>query len=753
MALNNLGDDVLQEFNAGVKQFMDTLMQIIRLMQESKHHKLETQIMQAQIDKALGKTEDNSNIVFGKMSEKEYNALRGAESVSIQYVPKDKLDVIEEYSKKLGAKYFVLESDDKVSTLVVPDKYTTQFNNALKVTMEQQLKNDESAFVMNRENLVPAKDKALVDEVLDFCQVPAYKFDVGDERMNVVPKEFEGQYNAALKEAEEVKEQLENIDINIYNQTSPLDEIDYRISKVTPEQADVISASLNNNKLSFFNDENGQLVCKYPKELENELSAALDSYKESVKMSEEYLINVVDNRITINRSLIENETANEYFVRVPNTSMQDYIKLDKADVSVLDGGKTLQASLDYDKIYQVFDKEGNVKQPKYGSEIAENYNTKSQLGNAQTATTHHYNDNLERIELYNASKNTMMRIGIRDSQAIKGLLISNGMPAAAAEKLCADISKALPEKYKNVFAYQAHEHNFKLSNISNAADVITQGRIAQAVESAECKGIAQGSDGRKCCIHDKSEDKYIVVNASESRDKLIAELTGNMGYNALQAHCIAQEALKSASANEWNREVAPVMAFETQNPEVAKLRYVSDADKGIIVIGKPEIVDGKPEMQNIIIKGETDRLSIEKAISKGLGVKDAASVAECMKCMDDNKLISEIKTVPVSVNNQSFALSKLSSEYMRLSSAGKNIMLPVKDISAQKIAKELNVDIKTSEGLKKAIEKGLASIDKTGTVSTLSQLKKFAEKTFKSQSETSVNQPGKNITMQMNKER
>ena len=43
MALNNLGDDVLQEFNAGVKQFMDTLMQIIRLMQESKHHKLETQ--------------------------------------------------------------------------------------------------------------------------------------------------------------------------------------------------------------------------------------------------------------------------------------------------------------------------------------------------------------------------------------------------------------------------------------------------------------------------------------------------------------------------------------------------------------------------------------------------------------------------------------------------------------------------------------------------------------------------------------
>lgn len=726
--LNNLGDDVVNDFVNASSKLLEAILAIASTVEKSKINKLEMEKLKAEVAITKANAKDitsTKKVAFGKMSESDYKAMLGSEKMNIQYIAKEQLGNIEDLSKKLGAKYFVMDADEKTAAVIIPDKYMPQFSEVLKAATEQQLKQDDKSLIMNRENLISAENKEIVDDVMDFSMLPVYKFDVGEDRMYVVPSEYEGQYNAALKEANNIKERLQSVDVDFYNQMSPLDDIDYRVERVSPDKANYLSSELK-DKISFFKDENDNLYCKYPAQMEEQVASLSADHDKHLKMSEDYLIKVVDNKITMNESLIESQTDNEYFLRVPNTSMQDYIKLDKPDVSVLDNGKTLQYSLDYNKQYQIYDSEGNIKTVKTGAELAENYNTKNQLGNAHTQTSHHYNDSLDRIELYNASQDKMMRIGIRSAAEVKGVLVANGISPVAADKICEDINKQLPEQYKSIYNYTPPQAQFIAEKPENAADIIAQSKVAETIKNAECIS-ADKAAGRKCLVYDKKENKYIIASTSDTRQELMDKLH-EMGYTPLQAHCISKMAMKEAVENEFVPDINDVQSFESKNPEISKLRYAVDKENDIIVLGKPEIADGKPEMNNIILYGGTDRASIENAIIKGLNIHDPSSIAECMKCMDDANLIPDAPHFSVTVNKQEFTISKISSEFVRISSNENDIVIPKKDISADKISKAFSIDEKSANGIQKSIERALNSNMKT---SGLSKLKQVAEKTFK----------------------
>lgn len=711
--LNNLGDDVVGEVVNGADKALHAIIAIISAIEQYRKNSLELGILKQQL------ATSESKIAFGRMSEAEYKAFSDSAEMNIQCVPKESLRYIEDYSKKVGAKYFVIEDNNsEMATVAVPSKYTQQFNEVIKCTISEQMRNNENSFITNSNNLVKAEDVSVLDDVLNSCMIPVYKFDVGNDRMNVVPKEFEGQYNAAVEAAKTLKDKLNFVDIDFYNQTSPLDELDYRIAKINPEKADAVFAALG-EKVEFLKDDDN-LMCKFPKEIEEEYQNIIENYDASTKEAEDYLIGIVGSDITMNVGLIESQSEDEYLFRVPNTAAKDYIKLNKTDITELDGGKTFGYKIDFEKKYQIYDKDGTAREFVTGEELAQNYNTKNLLGNAHTEVSHHFNDNLERIELYNASKNTMMRIGIRSAEEIESVLVSNGLTAAAAHKLCQDIDKSLPEQYKETFNYSEDKHRYTVApETENTKEMIKQAQIAETTKDSECV-FNSDNNGDKCCIHDKENKQFIIVDNNESKDKIIEHLTAEMGYSNLQANCIADIAMRTKD-NTFKIAESEVMSFKTTNPEVSKLRYL--ANEHAVVIAKPDIVDDKPELKNIAIKNGANRSEIEKALIERLEIKDPASVAETMKCLDDNNLIEKAKEVQFKIEKQAYTVSKLSKDYIIIN--GNTVS---KNLTTEEMSKALAVDNKTADAIKKSVDKVLDS----SKMSSLTKIKTVAEQTIKS---------------------
>lgn len=72
-------------------------------------------------------------------------------------VPTDKLENINDYAKKLGAKYWVMEDEGKTATIVVPESYYNQFNDALQQSIKEQLNNNISSRLLRTERSLSPK--------------------------------------------------------------------------------------------------------------------------------------------------------------------------------------------------------------------------------------------------------------------------------------------------------------------------------------------------------------------------------------------------------------------------------------------------------------------------------------------------------------------------------------------------------------------------------------------------------------------
>lgn len=197
----------------------------------------------------------------------------------------------------------------------------------------------------------------------------------------------------------------------------------------------------------------GEIAVKYPAASEAQIQNCITNYSNDIAAAQDYQAVIIDNTININRDkLLISENTSEYFTRVPNTAGQDYIKIAKDD-SALTDGKTISAKIDYDKTYQIFDKDGNLKSELSGRDLAAKYNTKSRSANKKTDIRRYNNDSLDRIEVYNAKENKLVRIGIENADVVRKNLLDCGISPFAAEKLLADIDNSLSDDYKAVFKY------------------------------------------------------------------------------------------------------------------------------------------------------------------------------------------------------------------------------------------------------------------------------------------------------------
>lgn len=712
-----IGEDAANATLEMTNKLLTILLEIIKLMREQR-------------GTAKGGTvkEKQPKIKFGEMKCSDYKKLlKSGEKVRTVSFPANKLDDIKNYSQLLGAQYWVMESDRNTVTAVVPEKYMNQFDDVLNIALKEQLsKNPSSLSVKDGSRIIPEKDIDIVRQVLDHHDIPAYSLKNSDGNyVNIVPSEYEGQYEQALREVSALKEKMDNIDIEVFDQTMAFDDINGlrdNIIKVSQEQADYLKSELKDDTISFVKDENGITAVRFPDEKKTAVVNALEKMTEDIRQTEDYLITVVDSHITINKEkLLISENETEYFTRVPNTGGQDYIRISKSEAELSDGGKTITTKLDYSKTYNIYDNEGNLKSERPGRELGAMYNTKSRNANKDTEISHYHNDSLERVELYNDKENKLISIGIVSAEAMRRDLEEQGITGYAADKLISDINKAMPSEYAGIFEYTPPADKAEFSEIKS--DIVKQYEIAAKIEGCEMTAGTLDTLGKKCLVFDKNTDKYVMTNANENtlREGLVT-----LGYDDMLSRAVVSEIQRSYDKGGavLERESVQLQSFDTLNAEAMQFNYSTDSN--CVTVIKTDISGDDTAFKYLEINKEASRSEIETAMKKNFDIKDTATVAAMMSCLDKDGLIPPVASV---TTKDGFEVSRVTSDHISVSRNGESLIVNKDNINAKQLCDKFGVTPKQAEAFIKSVDRSLKAADrKTGSGKSLREMTAAAMK-------------------------
>lgn len=706
-----VGDDA----NLVMVELLKQLLEIIRNMQNKNYYKDKT------------KAPKQPKIKFGKMSKKDFNKLKKAGN-EFKYVkvPKDKLEELEKTAKDLGVSFFATElTEGNNAVIAVPAQYTNELSEAAKYVIGSIMKNDPEAVVIkDGSSKIDEEDMRLVSDILQNHDIPVYSFQSVDGKyINVVPKEFDGQYEAAIEEFKALKKQLDNIEVVRYEQTAPLDSLDFIAKKLTADEAAELSAAAKANNLDVQLAKDGNdIIAYYPKELANAVDKAIDGYKKSLEESDKYLIDVTDDTITMDvEKLVEREDENSYFVRVPNTGALDYLRIDKSDVEVINDGKTLSMKLDMDKTYYIYDVNEDLKNTRKGLELAESYNTKHKHINKDTEVLE-YGNTFRRIDLYNAEKNRLISLGVANASEIRAQLIKNGISDKAAENLLRDIYQKMPESYKEIFNYSAEKTEVVYADIPNIGEYLAQSQLSQQViGKAVCYGEIPQDNGSKCCIYDKNSGKFDIMPVLPRLD-VMARLS-QMGYSEMSAKEIADKIIgsyrdtdkeKTEEVKQESVEVAP-KTFDSNNSELKNFMYHNTGDGTIIVQDKGD------QYGYLDIDKGMSAAAVETALLKNFSIKDAISAAEIMKQLAKDGIIE----TPQPKTFGEITVSQVSPGCIEVSKGEKSAIMPINKLDGKRLTA-----MGITDNEKTSIENSLAKAEKAAgepEKQTLQGLKNFAE--------------------------
>lgn len=666
------------------------------------------------------KSEKTPKIKFGEMKGKEYKKLlqSGQSFEILTNVDASQLSKLNELAKKYGAKYFVIENDgSNTATIAVPTQYLKQMTSVMESAVKSQT--EQGAAETDTSNILSAEKMETLNAALRQGDIPVYTFKTTDGNyMNVVPKEYKGQYDAALKQTEEISESLENVEITRFSQTKPLGKIDYVAEKVSAREAAYLQNGNSNVKLTKTDE---GITAVYPKRISADVDRLKNEYKNNTEEAEKYLITVVDRYITLNvEALKEREDEKSYLMRVPNTSGKDYIRIDKSEAQLIDGGKTIQLKLDFEKTYPIYEKDGSLKSERSGAKLSESFNTKTRTGNKDTEVFHYYNDRVERVEFYNAADNRLISIGIESAEKMAAALKERGVSEKAAEELINQLNERLPAEYKEAFSYSDKTPQPKFTSNSKVDELLKQSELARAVEGAAC--LADNSKGESCCIYDKNKDSYAVLPIlprAEIANKLI-----EMGYDGLEADAIAAKAVGEyldsdiAKINAEKSAAAEINGFTSKNPELRNIGYAVTSNS--VIVAKA-IGDNCRYME---IDENTPRSQIEHALKKKFEITDEMSVCEIMKELDEKNLIAE----PATISAGDYTVSKTTENYLTISDGQLSVTVCKNSIDGEKLANGLGLTMEAVDKLKSSLNKSLQQEEKSGNkaIKTLNELKRAA---------------------------
>lgn len=736
-----IGEDAVNSTTAMLEKLMQIILEIIRMQRDSQRYN------SREAAKSSKENAKQPKIKFGEMKKTEYKKMLNAgDKMHRIEVDKNQLEGLNKIAKEIGAKYWVMSTEGNTASVIVPEKFFVQMQGALEEATKLQLtKSPQSLAVHNGAEIISAEDIDMAKAVLSYHDIPTATFKTDGGYMNIVSSDFDGQYKAAMQEISRLKDELKNIDITVFEQTMPfeyINKLDTKIIEATQEMAQYIK--LNVPEAELLRTESGEIAVKYPAASEAQIQNCITNYSNDIAAAQDYQAVIIDNTININRDkLLISENTSEYFTRVPNTAGQDYIKIAKDD-SALTDGKTISAKIDYDKTYQIFDKDGNLKSELSGRDLAAKYNTKSRSANKKTDIRRYNNDSLDRIEVYNAKENKLVRIGIENADVVRKNLLDCGISPFAAEKLLADIDNSLSDDYKSVFKYNPPSIQNSFSEIKS--DMLEQYKVAEKISSAQLVDGFNDTLGKKCCVFDKRINEYVLVPAQENRLKTAL---AQMGYDVLQTNVIVSEAQKSYSPSgaTLEREDIHAQSFETGNAEVSAYKFCND-EHGIILI-KQEITDTDVSIKYADINKDTTRPEIEKALKSEFHMQDAASIAELLNCMEKEQLISKAVST---ITKDGFEISQVSSDYLKISKDSSTLMLDKNKVDIKQLSNAFGITEKQAEKLSNSLSKSLKAADRKEKSQTLNELKKAAKTAYENiNAEKKNNAAEKNVSVEIDR--
>lgn len=712
--------------------FVELLKRILDIINDIEKEKLKGKDFRG---KALPK------IKAGKLSKAQFKKLQKAGSeFKFVSVPAANLDEVEKNVIKMGGSYFNAQIGDSNSAiLAVPASQLDLLEKAMKHIVAKDIsENPGKITVKDGSNIIPADDIGIFNRVMNKYDIPAITFKTDDEKyMNVIPAEYEGQYAKAVAEAEKIKKEVGNVEVTRYEQTAPLDDLGFEAYLVTADEAKELAAAAKADDLEISLVPYGdKIAVKYDSDIAEKVNRAREEYRESLQESEDFLIEVYDNVITLDMEKLnvgELNTADSYFMRVPNTSGQDYIRISKSEAEMINGGKTLKSELDLDKKYPVYDVSGKVKRAVSGSELTSFFNTKNRHINNETAVYKYGTEGgeLRRIDLFNAKKNELISVKMGNAEEMKIALKERGLNSKTVSKLLEDVNNSLNDKQKETFGFTAEKSEIVYADIPNIGEYLAQSQLSQTVIGrAECIGEIPKDNGAKCCILDNNTNKFAVIPVLPV--KQVQSMLSQMGYSEISAKEIADKVVSSyrdtdiekISAEKLLSEKPAAMElkhYEQNNAELEDMRYFNNKDSIIIVR------DDNENYRYMQIEKNTPLKDVEKALREDIELVDDISVALAMKQLISDGIITDAKTQ----EHNEAKVCQLSGNTIEITAkeSGKSVVVPIKNIDTEKLT-ELGISEKTARDIKKSFEKNISeksSPDKQ----TLGGLKKFAQDKFK----------------------
>ena len=724
-----IGDDACSTFVELLKRILDIVSDIEKEKRRGEGYQ----------------KKDTPKIKVGKLSKSNFAKLQKAGAdFKFVTVPANKLAEIEETVKKMGGSYFNAEVGyNNNAVLAVPASQLDLLNMAMKHVVANELaENSDKIIVKDGKDLIDSEDIGLVSRVMNKYDIPVVTFKTEDNKyMNVVPKEYEGQYSKALSEAEQIKNQVGNIEVTRYEQTAPLDALGFEAYLVTQDEAKELSAAANSEKLDIsFVPYGDKVAVMYNSDISDKIENARKAYRDSLQESEDFLIEVYDNVITLDMEKLNVEelnTADSYFMRVPNTSAQDYIRIGKSEAEMINGGKTLKTELDLEKSYPIYDVSGKVKRTVSGSELTGYFNTRNRHINKDTAVYKYGTEGgeLRRIDLFNAKKNELISVKMGSAEEMRIALSERGLNSKTISKLLDDVNKALTDKQKETFSYTAEKSEIVYADIPNIGEYLAQSQLSQTViGKAECMGEIPKDNGAKCCVLDNNTQKFAVIPVLPV--KQVQSMLSQMGYSEVSAKEIAEKVAASYRDSDIESPAYGVKeskpraisfdSFEQNNAELSELGYHTLKDSTVIIRDDPE------NYRYMQIERDTPMAEVEKALRDDFGLVDDISTALVMKQLIFDEVVNDAHRQ----EHNEAKICQLSSSMVEITAkeSKKSLIMPISNIDTEKLA-EIGISEKGANDIKKSFEKSISD-KKCPDRQTLTDIKKFAQDKFKEISQT-----------------
>lgn len=666
--------------------------------------------------------EKKSKIKSGELSSHDYKKmLKSGEKFRMVTLPKEKMPEIENYGKMLGAQYYVMEGDEHNALLAVSEKSFQQLDDAVKQSIKAQLSNDKNAVkVMDGDDLIPADQTKLAEDILTAHDIPTYTFLNPDGScINVVPSEYSGQYRAAMQEVKETAESVKNINITTFSQSENTMQNDLRIKNISEKEAQGLAKGVNSEEIKFYKN-NDKLYVGYPAKLKTDVESILNKDAENQKLIKGFETALVGSKkdyVTIDRESLEvKEVGDDLFMRIPRTMGQDYIKLPQKDFIGLNDGKTLKYSFDNEKQYEIFDADGKNIKTLSGAELAKHYEQRSErlFGGENTQSIHYDVGGREHIEIYDKANDKLYCIGNENADKLNAILLENGIDSKAAEaltkKLQAELGMNPPE-----------EINYIEENVDNDLE---RTAFIEATQDMEQYGTVDESAGEKCAVYDTDRNQYTIIDTNRDDQEKIRTAFLAAGYTEFQTAAILSK-ISAAHPKEdiLTSEIKNDMRLfdSSNNAELNNYRY-SVHDGGAAII-KAEINNGEEVYKYVTAAKGTSRAEFENALRKNF-CEDEKTVTDIMKSFDKEKLLP----VPeqIIIPSMGYKVSLVSSQTYELSKNGITITAQKGSSNIIKTAEAFGITEKQAEKLTSKVEKAINSANQKPTF--LSQLRQATAK-------------------------